>query len=119
MKFKLNNKEYNVPELTMSHFTKMEEQGFSVVEAFQKGQMMLVSMGFVCAVVGCEREEAERLITQHVLGGGKIADIINAFTKAVEESVFFQKMLKLNETTETAQEEDVEPDRETEEKESE
>ena len=119
MKFKLNNKEYNVPELTMSHFTKMEEQGFSVVEAFQKGQMMLVSMGFVCAVVGCEREEAERLITQHVLGGGKISDIINAFTKAVEESVFFQKMLKLNETTETAQEEDAEPDQETEEKESE
>lgn len=119
MKFKLNNKEYNVPELTMSHFTKMEEQGFSVVEAFQKGQMMLVSMGFVCAVVGCEREEAERLITQHVLGGGKISDIINAFTKAVEESVFFQKMLKLNETTETAQEEDAEPDQEAEEKESE
>ena len=119
MKFKLNNKEYNVPELTMSHFTKMEEQGFSVVEAFQKGQMMLVSMGFVCAVVGCDREEAEQLITQHVLGGGKISDIINAFTKAVEESVFFQKMLKLNETTETAQEEDVEPDQEAEEKESE
>lgn len=119
MKFKLNNKEYNVPELTMSHFTKMEEQGFSVVEAFQKGQMMLVSMGFVCAVVGCEREEAERLITQHVLGGGKISDIINAFTKAVEESVFFQKMLKLNETTETAQTEKVEPNPETEENESE
>lgn len=97
MKLKINHKNYDVPELTFNHFTIMEEQGFSVIQAFQKGQMMLCAMGFVCAVVGCDRAEAEHLIEQHVLGGGKLQDIINAFSQAVNESNFFKKMLGLDE----------------------
>ena len=36
MDIKINNKKYRVPELVFEHFTKMEEQGFSVTEAFEK-----------------------------------------------------------------------------------
>lgn len=97
MKLKINHKNYDVPELTFKHFTIMEEQGFSIIEAFQKGQMMLCAMGFVCAVVGCDRAEAEHLIEQHVFGGGKLQDIINAFSRAVNESDFFKQMLGMNE----------------------
>lgn len=96
MNVKINQKTYKVPELTMEHCVKMEEQGFSIIEAFQKRQMMLVSMGFVCAVADCDREDAEKLLTQHVLGGGNIADIVNAFSKAVAQSDFFKKMLGLD-----------------------
>ena len=92
MNVKINQKTYKVPEMTMEHYVKMEEQGFSIIEAFQKRQMMLISMGFVCAVVGCDREEAERLLTQHVLGGGNIVDIVKAFNEAVAESDFFTAM---------------------------
>ena len=52
-----------------------------------------IAMGFTCVAADCDREEAERLITQHVLGGGNIVDITNAFAEAVSESDFFQKML--------------------------
>ena len=96
MKVKINQKDYVVPELTFKHFVKMEDQGFSIIEAFQKKQMMLVAMGFTCAIVGCDREEAEELLTRHVLGGGNIVDIVNAFSKAVAESDFFSAMLGLN-----------------------
>ncbi len=92
---KINNKMYIVPELTFRHFTMMEEQGFSVIEAFQKKEMFLLVMGFVCAVTGEDREEAERLIEQHVLGGGEIADLYSAFGEAVSDSGFFRKMLNL------------------------
>ena len=92
---KLNNKTYIVPELTFRHFTMMEDQGFSLVEAFQKRKVFLLAMGFVCAVTGEDRDEAERLIEQHVLGGGSIEDIYSAFAEAVESSGFFKKMLKL------------------------
>lgn len=108
MKLKLNHKAYDVPELTFKHFTIMEEQGFSIIEAFQKGQMMLCAMGFVCAVVGCNREKAEHLIEQHVLGGGKLQDIINAFSQAVNESDFFKKMLSMNEENAEMETEELE-----------
>lgn len=108
VKVKINNKKYDVPELTFKHFTIMEEQGFSIIEAFQKGQMMLCAMGFVCAVVGCDRAEAEHLIEQHVLGGGKLQDIINAFSLAVNESDFFKKMLGMNEENAETETEEAE-----------
>lgn len=97
MKVKINNKNYDVPELTFKHFTKMEEQGFSIVDAFQKKQMMLMAMGFTCTVTGLDREEAEDLLEQHVLGGGDIRNIVNTFGKAINESDFFKKMLGVTE----------------------
>jgi hypothetical protein len=93
MQVKINNKNYPVPELTFKHFSKMEEQGFSVVDAFRKEQALLIAMGFVCVVTGLERDDAENLIEQHVLGGGNIIDIVEAFTKAASESGFFKRML--------------------------
>ena len=94
---KINNKNYIVPELTFKHFAMIEEQGFSLLEAFRKKQMFLLAMGFVCAVTGEDREEAERLIEQHILGGGNIEDIMTAFGEAVSESGFFRKALGLDE----------------------
>lgn len=97
MNVKINNKKYDVPQLTFKHFTQMEEQGFSIPDAFRKGQQMLICMGFVCIVAECEREEAERLVEQHVLGGGSLGEIVNTFYKAAMESDFFRKMLGLEE----------------------
>lgn len=95
MEVKINNKRFKVPELTFEHYTKMEEQGFSIVDAFDKNQYMLMAMGFTCAVTGEDRAEAERLLTQHVLGGGSIKDIVKAFVDAINQSDFFMKMLGL------------------------
>ena len=97
---KINNKKYEVPDLTFRHFTQMEEQGFSVIEAFRKQQIFLLAMGFTCVVTGEDRGEAERLLEQHVLGGGEIADIYTAFAEAVDRSAFFRKMLGLDEQNE-------------------
>ena len=94
---KINNKKYEVPDLTFRHLAMMEEQGFSVLDAFRKKQIFLLAMGFVCAVTGEDRDEAERLLEQHVLGGGDIADIYLAFGEAVDRSAFFRKMLGLGE----------------------
>ena len=97
---KINNKKYDVPELTFRHFTIMEDQGFSVIEAFRKQQIFLIAMGFVCVVTGEDRDEAERLIEQHVLGGGDIMEIYQSFAEAVDRSAFFKKMLGLEQTSE-------------------
>lgn len=114
VKVKINNKTYNVPELKIGHYTKMEEQGFSIIDAFQKGQIFLVAMGFTCAVTGLDRNSAEELLNQHVLGGGKIQDISNAFGKAVAESDFFKKMLGLDKKKTNTEETEAEIEEETE-----
>lgn len=103
MQVKINQKKYDVPELKFEHFVKMEEQGFSVTEAFRKDQLFLLAMGFTCVVVDCDREDAEHLIQQHVLGGGKIKDIVNVFSKAVFESTFFMKTLGIEEVKKPAE----------------
>lgn len=98
MKVKINGKNYEVPELTFRHLTQMESQGFSLLEAFQKREVFLIAMGFVCVVTGEDRDEAERLIEQHVLGGGDIGEIYASFNEAVNRSGFFKKFLGLEET---------------------
>ena len=116
MDIKINNKKHRVPELVFEHFTKMEEQGFSVTEAFEKKQYMLIAMGFVCVITGLDREEAEELITQHVYGGGNLIDIVNTFSEAAGESDFFRKMLNIQQTEETrkvSMEEKVPAEKET------
>lgn len=105
---KINNKKYEVPELTFRHFTIMEDQGFSVIDAFRKQQIFLLAMGFVCVVTGEDRDEAERLIEQHVLGGGDITDIYASFAEAVDRSAFFKKMLGQEKTSEKKTAEKVE-----------
>lgn len=100
MEVKINNKKYKVPELTFEHYTKMEEQGFSIVNAIHKEQYMLLAMGFTCVVADVDRSEAEHLLTQHVLGGGSAKDIVSAFMDAVYNSDFFMKMMDLKVKTE-------------------
>jgi|GEM_PF-1351844 len=97
MNIKINNKSYVIPELTFEHFVHMEEQGISIVDAVQKKQAFAIAMGFVCIVANVEKDEANRLVQQHVLGGGDIIGLVDAFMNAVMESGFFQKALGMKE----------------------
>lgn len=45
---KINGKTYKVGEMKFGDFTHMEEQGFSITDAFAKNQYMLIAMGFTC-----------------------------------------------------------------------
>lgn len=96
---KINNKKYEIPNLTFRHFTLIEEQGFSLIDAFRKQEIFLLVMGFVCVVTGSDRDDAERLIEQHILGGGDLQELYVAFGEAVNDSAFFKKMLGLEEQT--------------------
>lgn len=93
---KINQKNYIVPNLTFRHYTQMEEMGLSLIDAFQKKQIMLLAMGFVGVVVGCDRDEAERLIEQHVLGGGNLLEITEAMYKSMAESDFSARCCQSN-----------------------
>lgn len=90
---KINNKKYEVKELGFGDMVHMEEMGFSVIESFKKKHLFSLATAFTGIVANCDREDAEHLCEQHILGGGNIADIVVAFNSAVEESGFFKKLL--------------------------
>lgn len=94
MQVKINNKDYEVPQLGFKDMSTMESvAGESIISVFQKQQMFVLAEAFVADIVGCSKDEASRLCEQHILGGGKLEDIYKAFTYAVNESDFFKKLL--------------------------
>lgn len=94
MNVKINNNNYEVPQLGFGEMVKMESvSGTSLVSMFQKQQVFILAEAFVATVVGCGKEEADRLCEQHVMGGGTLEDIYAAFSEAVDKSGFFKQVL--------------------------
>ena len=96
MEVKINNKKYKVPQLGFGHFVQMEEMGFVVQDMLSKNQVFSTATAFTGVVTGLDKEESENLIQQHILGGGKISTIMDAFNEAAMESDFFKKMMGLD-----------------------
>lgn len=91
---KINQKNYVVPQLGFKDMVTMEDMGFSVIEIFQKQKLFSLATAFTGVVANCSREESEELLQQHILGGGDIGGIANAFMEAAQDSNFFKKLLK-------------------------
>lgn len=89
---KINQKSYNVPEFGFAQMRAMEDNGFNVVEIVTKQKIFSIASAFVSVVVGCNAKDADILIEQHILGGGNIMDLCEAFAKATEESSFFKSL---------------------------
>lgn len=93
----INNKNYDVPTLGFGHMEKLESEGYDVIAMFKKNQIFAPASAFIMLCANCDREEANRLAEQHIYGGGNMQEIYQAFVKAIEESVFFRKVLGIEE----------------------
>lgn len=94
---KINNKNYAVPQLSFKDMVYMETMGFSVSEMLRKQQIFSLATAFVGVVTERDREEAEELCQQHVMGGGDINQIYASFMEAASTSDFFKKLLGIEE----------------------
>lgn len=94
MKIKINQKSYEVPALTFRHLPMMERSGLSVFQLASGDFIFTTAQVFTSIVVGCDLDEADRLLEQHILGGGEFTPIFTAFRQALEESAFFTKLLE-------------------------
>lgn len=95
---KINNKNYEVPELTFAHSKRLEQFGVPLRRLIDPDLMFTIVSAFVAVVVGTIPEEADYLIEQHILGGGTIEDIYGAYIQAITESHFFKKLLENQES---------------------
>lgn len=96
-KVKINNKEYDVPELTFKHTKSFERAGVPLAKMVSDDYLMNALSAFVQITAGVDEDGADFLIEQHVEGGGDIAKIAESYVKAVTDSHFFKKLLKLDE----------------------
>jgi len=97
MTITINNEKLPVPKLGFTEMAYMEEiTEVSIAEALSKRQIMILAIAFVAVVKEVDKQEATRLIEQHIMGGGNIIDINNVFMKVMGESDFFKKMLGLD-----------------------
>lgn len=99
-KVKINNKEYDVPELTFRHTKSFERAGVPLSKMVSEEFLMNAISAFVQIVTGKNEEQSDFLIEQHVLGGGGLDGIAESYVKAVTDSHFFASLLKAN-TSET------------------
>lgn len=92
---RINGKEYRIPEIGFEQICQLEEAGIPIYDgkALNKKRMSLIR-AFVEIATGLESEDASHLIEQHLLGGGDIDGWIEEIMGSIENSGFFQAMLK-------------------------
>ena len=95
---KINNKNYEVPELNFAHSKRLELYGVPLRRLIDPDLMFTIVSAFVAIVTGTIPDEADYLIEQHILGGGTIEDIYGAYIQAITDSHFFKKLLETQET---------------------
>lgn len=93
---KINQKNYEVPELNFRHSKMLEQMGLPLEGMMSRHYLFTAVAAFTAIVAKCEPEQADQLIEQHIMGGGKIEDIYMAYAQAVSESGFFRKLLHLD-----------------------
>ena len=92
---KINNKNYDVPELNFAHSRRMEQMGLPVEGLIDRKYIFTAVSAFTAVVANCDAEQADYLVEQHIMGGGTLEDIYKAYAEAVQ-SGFFKKLLGLD-----------------------
>ena len=98
---KINQKNYPVPELTFRHLPMMEKCGLSLLDMASGKYIFTTAQVFTAIVAECDTDHADHLLEQHILGGGEITPIFEAFNAALHSSGFFAKLLEKNKKNET------------------
>ena len=97
MNVKINQKNYVVPTMTFGEFARIEaETEVNIVMAVKKKQISLLLQAATMFVTGVDIDEANHLVEQHFLGGGKTDAILQAFMEKLMDADFFLKMLGMS-----------------------
>ena len=95
---RINGKDYRIPELGFEQMCDLEDRGISLFDISNPGRKLLsILRSFVAIATGLDNESASELIEQHVYGGGNFDGWLDEINKAVEDSGFFQAVLKQEE----------------------
>ena len=86
----INGKEYTMPKMTFDAICELEERGVYLM-SMDKNDRRFATMirGITAWIMDTDNASASAELQEHISNGGNIADIVNAVTKAIEDSGFF------------------------------
>lgn len=90
MKLELNAKTYEIEGFTFGTLCALEERKISITDLTRKPMSFL--RDFIGIQTGLDRATVEKEITEHIVNGGSMEDLMNTITESLEESGFFQKL---------------------------
>lgn len=92
----INNKTYEIPQFTFGEIRQLEDYGCPIMNlADAQNHLFGTLAAFVAVTAGVDLKEADRLLTQHVMGGGDISEPFITFVNALQDSAFFTKMVEM------------------------
>jgi len=92
---RINGRDFRIPELDFSIVRKLEENGISLFDISKpKKKFFSILTAFASIAMKTEIEDADYILQQHILGGGNFDGWLEEINKAVEDSGFFQAMMK-------------------------
>ena len=94
--FTVNGTEYNAKPFDFNLVCDLEDMGISLEEMGNKRMSMVRAYFAICAGKGSELAGKE--LNAHFVGGGKFDDVIEAMSKEMKISDFFQTASKTAET---------------------
>lgn len=94
----INGKNYKEAAIDFNAICELDDMGIKMFELKKVNALKLARGYFALCMGGAQMEEiAGNEINQHIINGGNLESITEAFSKAVEESGFFQALKKNSE----------------------
>ena len=89
----LANKTYDIPELDFNAVCELSERGVDILDSksFTKNPI-IAARNITAWMTKTSVIDAGNIIQEHVIDGGDIADIFNAFNEAIEASGFIHSL---------------------------
>lgn len=94
--FELNGKRYNAAPIDFGLECDLEEMGLSIGDAFTKTNAFMRAYFSICS--GLNPKAAAKEIEAHYVKNGNFGELGDVVKKEMEESDFFQAVIKNNQT---------------------
>lgn len=92
MTFKVNGVTYKSAEVGFNAVCFFEDNGLDISDAKKKGNSFMRAYFALCA--GVSIEDAGAMIQEHIINGGDMKGLSDAFIKEIDKSDFFQALIK-------------------------
>ena len=97
--FEVNNVTYTAREIDFNFLCDLEDEGISLADVDKKPMSAIRAYFTMCH--GGSKEVAGKEIESHLIGGGNLEELMEAFADAIQKSDFFQAISKSQEKATT------------------
>lgn len=90
----INGREYDVPELDNNAIIELADNGLDIFsKSFKKKSTLSAARAIIAWIEGIDVEDAGEEMQNHIVNGGDLQDLLEAFNTAIGESGFIKALM--------------------------